>query len=313
MAATRRRPLDTTTTEVVRASLGGRTMSPIGTAFLALLLLSLFLCMAILVVLIAEVVRDGIGVFVDRGPDFLTSGLSPQAERAGVWQGIVGSLLIMGFVVVLAFPIGIAAAIWLEEYAADTRFTRLVNVNIRNLAGVPSVVYGLLGLAIFVKTLGDLTGGRSVMAAGITIAILVLPIVIITAAEAIRAVPGTIREAGYGIGATKWEVTRHHVLPAAAPGILTGTVLSLARALGEAAPLILVGAITGFFAVGEQGFAERLQGPFTALPMIVYGWARQPNPEFRELTSAAIIVLLLVLLTANAAAILLRNRYERNR
>ena len=306
-------PVDLTTADVVRSSLFKKRPSVLGLVFEALLLAALVLCLLILVVLIAEVVRDGFGVFADRGLDFLTSGLSPRAETAGVWQGIMGSLLIMGFVVVLAFPVGIAAAIYLEEYATDTRFTRLVNVNIRNLAGVPSVVYGLLGLAIFVKLLGDLTGGRSAMAAGITIAILVLPIVIITAAEAVRAVPITIREAGYGVGATKWEVIRHHVLPAAAPGILTGTVLSLARALGEAAPLILVGAITGFFAIGDQGFVERLQGPFTALPMIVYGWARQPSPEFRELTSAAIVVLLAVLLTANAAAILLRNRYERNR
>ena len=304
---------DLTTTDVVRASLKGKRRSPLGTLFEVLLLLSLVGCLLILVVLIAEVVRDGVSVFADRGLDFLTSGLSPKAETAGVWQGIMGSLLIMGFVVVLAFPVGIAAAIYLEEYATDTWFTRFVNVNIRNLAGVPSVVYGLLGLAVFVKTLGDLTGGRSAMAAGITIAILVLPIVIITASEAIRAVPGALREAGYGVGATKWEVIRHHVLPAAAPGILTGTVLSLARALGEAAPLILVGAITGFFAIGDQSLVERLQGPFTALPMIVFGWARQPSPEFRELTSAAIIVLLAVLLTANAAAILLRNRYERNR
>jgi phosphate transport system permease protein len=305
--------LRTTTTDVVRDALGGRRTSLAGSVFLALLLLSLLMCLSILAVLIAEVVRDGLGVFADRGTDFLTSGLSPQAERAGVWQGIMGSLLIMGFVITLAFPIGIAAAIYLEEYAVDSRFTRIVNINIRNLAGVPSVVYGLLGLAIFVKALGDLTGGRSAMAAGITVSILVLPIVIITTAEAIRAVPSSLREAGYGVGATKWEVVRHHVLPSAAPGILTGTVLALARALGEAAPLILVGAITGFFAIGDQGFVDRLQGPFTALPMIVYGWARQPSPEFRELTSAAIVVLLAVLLTANAAAVLLRNRYERNR
>ena len=305
--------IHSTTGDVVRASLTGRKRSLVGLVFECLLLLALVGCLLILVVLIFEVIRDGFGVFADRGLDFLTSGLSPNAESAGVWQGIMGSLLIMGFVVVLAFPIGIAAAIYLEEYATDTWFTRLVNVNIRNLAGVPSVVYGLLGLAVFVKALDEITGGRSPMAAGITIAILVLPIVIITSSEAIRAVPNTIREAGYGVGATKWEVIRHHVLPAAAPGILTGTVLSLARALGEAAPLILVGAITGYFAIGDQNLVERLLGPFTALPMIVYTWARQPNPEFRELTSAAIIVLLVVLLAANTFAVLLRNRYERNR
>jgi phosphate transport system permease protein len=172
-------------------------------------------------------------------------------------------------------------------------------------------VFGLLGLAIFVKFFGSLTGGRSVLSAGITLSILVLPIVIITAAEAIRAVPNSIREAGYGVGATKWEVVRSHVLPSAAPGILTGTVLSLSRAIGETAPLLMVGAVSGFFAVNADSLVERLQSQFTALPVIVYNWARQPDPGFRELTAAAIVVLLLLTLTANTAAIILRNRYDR--
>jgi phosphate transport system permease protein len=208
--------------------------------------------------------------------------------------------------------LGIGAAIYLEEYAADTRLNRFINVNVRNLAGVPSVVFGLLGLALFVNLLGDVTGGRSVMSAGITLAILVLPIVIITSAEALRAVPNSIREAGYGVGATKWEVIRSHVLPSAAPGILTGTVLSLSRAIGETAPLLMVGAVSGFFAVNADGFIERLQSQFTALPVLVYNWSRLPEPGFRQdLVPAAIVVLLVLTLTANAIAILLRNRYDR--
>jgi phosphate transport system permease protein len=212
----------------------------------------------------------------------------------------------------MAFPLGIGAAVYLEEYASDTKLNRFINVNVRNLAGVPSVVFGLLGLALFVKLFSSFTGGRSVMSAGITLAILVLPIVIITSAEALRAVPNSIREAGYGVGATKWEVIRSHVLPSAAPGILTGTVLSLSRAIGETAPLLMVGAVSGFFAVNAEGLVDRLQSQFTALPVLVYNWSRLPDPGFREnLVPAAIVVLLVLTLSTNAIAILLRNRYDR--
>lgn len=286
-------------------------MHPASAVFQVVLLISLLLSLGFLVTLLADVVRGGIGLLSDRGGDFLRAPLSSLPIRAGVGQAIKGSLLLMGFVVLISFPLGIGAAVYLEEYAPNTRFTRFINVNIRNLSGVPSVVYGLLGLAIFVKFLAPVTGGKSVIAGGLTMAVLVLPIVIITSAEALRAVPNSIREAGYGVGATRWEVIRHHVLPAASPGILTGTVLSLARALGETAPLILVGAVTGFLALGDQGFVETLQDRFTALPMVIYHWARQPSADFRELTSAAIVVLLGVILTANAAAIYLRNRYEK--
>jgi phosphate transport system permease protein len=214
-------------------------------------------------------------------------------------------------VALFAFPIGILTAVYLEEYAPDNRLTRFINVNIRNLAGVPSVVYGLLGLSIFVITLKDLTGGRSMIAGGITLAVLVLPIVIITSAEAVRAVPRALREAGYGVGASRWEVTRLLVLPYAAPGILTGTVLALSRALGETAPLILVGAVLGGFTTGNKSVLEQVFGSYTALPVMVFDWARRPQANFRELTAAAIIVLLVVTLLANTIAIVLRNRYER--
>lgn len=299
------------TADVVRSRLRGKRVDVKSLVFEGALLLALLVAMLFLIVLLQQLVGGGLAVLQERGTDFLTSSLSSLAERAGVWQGIVGSALMMVVVIVVAFPLGIGAAVYLEEYAPDTRFARFLNVNIRNLAGVPSVVYGLLGFAIFVQALGGLTGGRSMIAGGLTLAALVLPIVIITASEAIRAVPQSIREAGYGVGATKWDVVRSLVLPSAAPGILTGTVLSLSRALGETAPLILVGAVTGFLATGEQNLVETMRGRFTALPMIIFNWARQPSTDFRALTSAAIIVLLVVILLANAAAIILRNRYER--
>ena len=176
------------------------------------------------------------------------------------------------------------------------------------------MVYGLLGLAVFVPLVQGLAGGtgRNVVSASITLGVLVLPIVIITAAESLRAVPSTLREAGYGVGASRWEVTRKLVIPAAGPGILTGMILSLSRALGETAPLIIIGASWTFFSSGDKGFIEQLFGSFTALPIIVFGWASNPQQAFRELTSAAIIVLLVVTLVSNAIAILLRNRYERS-
>ncbi|HEX2196928.1 MAG TPA: phosphate ABC transporter permease PstA, partial [Actinomycetota bacterium] len=257
----------------VEQALRGRRVDVKSKAFELGLLTALGLSLLILLALLYDVFSGGLGVLTERGGDFLRGSLSPIPATAGVGQGIQGSFLMMLFVVALAFPVGIGAAIYLEEYARDTRFTRFVNVNIRNLAGVPSIVYGILGFSIFVQVLGGLTGGESVMAGGVTLAVLVLPIVIITTAEALRAVPDGIREAGYGVGATRWEVVRSHVLPSAAPGILTGTVLSLSRALGETAPLLLVGAVTGFLATGSQSFVEQIQGPFTALPTIVFSWA----------------------------------------
>ncbi len=301
-----------TPTDIVRRSISGRKVDLGSRLFEAALLLTLVIALAILVTLLMDVFNKGSEVLTTRGADFVQSNLSSLPEQAGVWQGIVGSLFLMGFVVAIAFPLGVGAAIYLEEYAKDNRVTRFINVNIRNLAGVPSIVYGILGLTIFVKVLADVTGGTSVISGGVTLAILVLPIVIITTAEALRAVPASIREAGYGVGATRWEVIRSHVLPYAAPGILTGTVLAISRALGETAPLILVGAVTGFLALpADATFTERLQGDFTSLPTIIFAWSRQPNVGFRANTAAAIIVLLVVILVANAAAILLRNRYER--
>lgn len=300
------------TQEVVRRALAGRKLNLGQIWFQALLLTSLVVALGILVSLLADVVGLGSNVLIDRGVIFLTSGTSSNPALAGVGQGIVGSLLIVAFVVLFAFPIGIGAAIYLEEYARDTRLTRVLNATIRNLAGVPAIVYGLLGLAIFVVALQGFTGGRSVIAGGLTMAALVMPIVVITTAEALRAVPLSIREAGFGVGATKWEVIRHHVLPYAGPGIFTGSILTLSRAFGETAPLVLAGGVLGGFATRPGlGVVENLQGPYTALPLIIFNWARQPSDEFRQLSAAAIIVLLLIILLLNGAAILLRNRFER--
>ena len=293
-----------------------------GFAFLAGIIFCLVACFAFLFALLGSVLGDGMTVLSDRGADFITSDLSTVPEDAGVWQAIKGSLMLAGFVVVIAFPLGIATAIYLEEYARDNRFTRLVALNIRNLAGVPSVVYGLLGLAVFVEFFGTdwndsggLTGGRTLLAGGLTLAILVLPIVIITSAEAIRAVPSSLREGGYGLGAAQSDVVRRIVLPNAAAGILTGTILSLSRALGETAPLILTGAvISNFFTSPDGGFVDTVKGDYTALPVAIFNFAGEAKVEYKEqLAPAAILVLLGVTLMCNAVAVLLRNRYDKDR
>ena len=295
------------TAGAVHRSLQGKRIDLVGYLFSGLLLVSLLFTLAILAVLVGGQLQGGLPILLERGTDLLTSPLSSRPDRAGVGQGIVGTAMLAVMVCVLAFPIGI-----LEEYAPANRLTRVIDVNIRNLAGVPSVVYGLLGLAVFVALFQALGvgNGRNILSGGLTLAVLILPLVIITSAEAIRAVPNSIREAGYGIGASRWQVVRKLVLPAAVPGILTGTVLALSRALGETAPLILAGAVLGSFSTAG-GLGNLFGGPYTALPIIVFDWARKPQDEFRALTSAAIIVLLAVTLIANTFAIFLRNRYDR--
>lgn len=300
------------TRDTVTASLKGKRFDAKGKLFEYALLLSLLMSLLFLVVLLIEVVSGGLSVFQERGAEFMSGRLSVvTAATAGVGQAIVGTFLTVLVVTLVALPIGIGAAIYLEEYATDNRINRFISVNIRNLAGVPSIVYGLLGLVIFVQLFSGLTGGKTALTGGLTLAVLVMPIVIITASEALRAVPNSIREAGIGVGATRWEVIRHHVLPSAAPGILTGTILSLSRAIGETAPLLLVGATTGFLATGGANLLEQFRERYTTLPVTIYRWASLPSTDFRQLTSAAIVVLLLLTLTANAIAILLRNRYER--
>lgn len=251
--------------------------------------------------------------------DFVTRPQTSEPLTAGVRTAILGSLWTILFTILLAFPVGVGAAIYLEEYAADNRFNRLIRTNINNLAGVPSIVYGILGLAIFVRTLEPLTSGeifglvdpttangRTVLAAGLTLGLLVLPIVIINAQEAIRAVPRSLRNASYGVGATKWQTIWSHVLPGALPGILTGTILAISRAIGETAPLVVVGASTAISFDPSSPFSK-----FTTLPIQIYQWTSRPQDEFRSLAAAAILVLLVLLLSLNASAVLLRNRFSR--
>jgi len=252
---------------------------------------------------------------------FVRSPQNPEPELAGIRTAILGSLWVLAFTILFAFPVGVAAAVYLEEYATDNRMNRLIRTNINNLAGVPSIIYGMLGLAIFVRVLESLTSGsafgagaaggvangRTIVSAGLTLGLLVLPVVIISSQEAIRAVPQSMRSAGLALGATKWQTIRTHVIPNAAPGILTGTILAMARAFGETAPLVVVGAST-FITVDPSGPFSK----FTTLPIQIYQWTSRPQPEFQHIAAAAIVVLLVLLLTLNATAIVLRNRFQRS-
>lgn len=251
--------------------------------------------------------------------DFISRPQTSEPLTAGVRTAILGSLWTILFTILLAFPIGVGAAIYLEEYASDTWLNRLIQTNINNLASVPSIVYGILGLAIFVRTLEPLTSGevfglvdpttangRTVLSAGLTLGLLVLPIIIINAQEAIRAVPRSLRNASFGVGATKWQTVWSHVLPTAMPGILTGTILAISRAIGETAPLVVVGASTAISFDPSSPFSK-----FTTLPIQIYQWTSRPQDEFRSLAAATILVLLILLLSLNASAVLLRNRFSR--
>ena len=273
-----------------------------GKVFKALCLASIAFSVLMLITLLVDVVVDGAAWLTG---EFLTSFPSRIPARAGIKPAILGSLWIMALVAAISFPFGVGAAIYLEEYAPRNRLTRVIQTNIANLAGVPSIVYGILGLAIFVRFFGF---GRSILAGSATLALLVLPVVIIAAQEAIRAVPSSLREAAYGVGATRWQVVRHHVLPVAMPGILTGMILSLSRAIGETAPVIMIGALA--FVAFEPTSPMDL---FTVLPIQIFNWTARPQADFHGLAAAAIIVLLILLLMMNATAILLRNRYQAKR
>jgi phosphate transport system permease protein len=238
--------------------------------------------------------------------DFLTETMSSTPANAGIRTALLGTIWLMVITIAVAFPIGVGAAIYMEEYATSGRLSNLIETNIRNLAGVPSIIYGLLGLAVFVRTLGDITGGRSVLSAALTMALLILPVIIINSQEALRAVPSSLREASYGLGATKWQTIWNTVLPSAMPGILTGTILASSRAIGETAPIIVVGASTLIF-TDPTGLTSR----FTALPIQIYDWTKRPDPQFRDIAASTILVLLTLLLMLNATAIILRQRFNK--
>jgi len=239
--------------------------------------------------------------------DYILSGQSSNPTTTGIRTAIIGTLWIMVITVVFSFTVGVGAAIYLEEYSTgNTWFERLVETNIRNLSGVPSIIYGLLGLAIFDRLLEAITQGRTIISAALTMGLLVLPVIIINAQEALRSVPSSMREASFGLGATRWQTIWRTVLPAALPGILTGTILAMSRAIGETAPLIVIGAATTIF-VDPNGPISK----FTALPIQVYQWTARPQPGFRQAAAAGIIALLILLLTLNAAAIILRQRVRK--
>ena len=271
-----------------------------GTLFQGVLLLSLVVAFATLLTLLVDVFRTG-WRYLDT--TLLTQPPSIDPTIAGARPAILATIYLGLLLVAFTVPIGVGTAIYLEEYADGNRwYNRLLELNIQNLAAVPSIVYGILGLAFIVRGIGL---GQVLLAGALILTLLVLPTVIIAAREAIRAVPDSIRQAAYALGATQWQVVSRQVLPAALPGIATGSILALSRGIGETAPLIMVGAVT------YVAFDPTLLGPFTALPIQIYQWVRLPQEEFRYLAAAAIIVLLGILLSLNAVAIWLRNRYQR--
>lgn len=254
----------------------------------------------VLATLLIDVFADGVG-WLDW--QFLSSFPSRFPDQAGIKSALWGTLWLIGLTALFSLPLGVGTAIYLEEYASRNWVTRLIQTNISNLAGVPSIVYGILGLALFVRMLAL---QRSVISGALTMSLLILPIMIIASQEAIRAVPDELRQAAYALGSTRWQTVRYIVLPAAFPGILTGSILAMSRAIGETAPLIMIGALT-YIAFTPRSPLD----PFTVLPIQIFNWASRPQKEFLHIAAAAIIVLLVVLLTMNAAAILLRNKYQK--
>ncbi len=295
----------------VREGLSKRKM--LDEVFVVVGLLVMLICLTVLAVLFIDLVRDGSERFTW---DFFTNFASRHAERAGILAAWVGTTLIMIVTAVAAVPVGVAAAIYLEEYAPKNWFTAIIEINVTNLAGVPSIVYGLLALGLFVYQF-DL--GQSIVAAGLTLALLILPIVIVATREAIRSVPNAIREAAYGLGATRWEVTKDHVLPYSTGGILTGMILGLSRAIGETAPIITIGALSFIAFLPQSPFTSEfpfisfgwLNDPFTAMPIQMFNWVSRPDPAFQANAAAAGAILLGMTLLMNAVAIWIRYRYRK--
>jgi phosphate transport system permease protein len=257
----------------------------------------------VLIVLLVDVIRDGSSML---SLEFLTSFPSQIfPENGGIYPALIGSVWLLGLTALISVPLGLGAAVYLEEYAEDARINRIIEINISNLVGVPSVIYGLLGLGIFVEVLAPITGGTSVLTGALTLSLLILPVIIVATREALRSIPGSIREGGYALGATKWEVIWSHLLPMALPGALTGIILALSRAIGEAAPILIVGVSL------YQTYVT--SGPFDgymALPTQIYDWISRPQQIFQDSAAAGIVVAMAVLLLANSFAIWLRNRYQ---
>ena len=261
-----------------------------------------WLGVVLLAILLARVARQGFG-WLDL--EFLSSFPSRFPEKAGILSALAGTLWLIGLTALISVPVGVAAAVYLEEFSRAGRLKTFIEINIANLAGVPSIVYGILGLAVFVR---GLALGRSVLAGALTMSLLILPVIIIASREAIKAVPQSLRQGAMALGSTRWQTVRHHVLPSALPGMLTGVILALSRAIGETAPLIMIGALT-YIAFTPEGPMD----DFTALPIQIFNWTARPQKDFHSLAAAGIIVLLVVLLIMNAAAVLIRYRTQRTR
>jgi phosphate transport system permease protein len=258
----------------------------------------------VLAALVVDIAIDGLPRLSWQFISSYPSQILPQT--AGIYPALIGSLWLLVLTGLISVPLGMGAAVYLEEYATDTWLNRVVEVNISNLAGVPSIIYGLLGLGMFVNLLAPLTGGKSIISGAATLSLLILPVIIIATREALKAIPNSVREGGFALGATRWEVIRSHLLPMALPGALTGTILALSRAIGETAPLIVIGAATyiNFTPASPRD-------NFTALPIQIFDWIERAQPEFAQLAAAGIVVLMVVLLLSNSAALVLRNRYQR--
>jgi phosphate transport system permease protein len=268
--------------------------------FLAFSLMVISFALLVLAALILDICIDGAPRL---SYSFMTSFPSRFADRAGIYSALVGSLGLMALVLVFSLPLGVGAALYLEEYAKKNRLTMLIELNIANLAGVPSIIYGILGLEVFVRMAGF---GRSLLAGGLTLSLLVLPIVIISSREALRQIPNSIREGALALGATKWQMVRMQVLPLAMPGIMTGCILAFSRAVGETAPLVTLGALTYVAFLPDS-----LLSPFSALPIQAFNWISRPQEAFHANAAAAIIVLLLILLVMNGIAVLIRRKFQR--
>lgn len=270
-----------------------------GSIVYALCTIAIVVSLVSLAVLLFDAIQDGLP-WLDL--QFITSFPSRFPEQAGILAALWGSIWVVGLTALFSFPIGVGAAIYLEEYAPQNWLTSFIRLNIANLAGVPSILYGILGLGLFVQALAL---GRSILAGALVMTLLILPVIIIASQEAVRSVPKAYREGAYALGATKWQVTRGVVLPQAFPGMLTGTILALSRAIGEAAPMIAIAALV-FVRFVPTGPLDR----FTVMPIQIYNWVNLPQAEFRGLAAAGILVLLIVLLGMNSIAIFIRNRYQ---
>ncbi len=271
--------------------------------FTGLVFVAAIIGLVVLTVLLVDIAWDGVPRL---SWDFITNFSSASPARAGIYPALLGSLWLLLLTAIVSVPLAVGAAVYLEEYANDNWINRLIEVNISNLAGIPSIIYGLLGLGIFVNLLGSITGGRSIISGALTLSLLILPVIIIATREALRAIPDSVREGGYALGATRWEMIRDHLLPMAVPGALTGTILALSRAIGETAPLIVVGAATFITFAPHSPFDE-----YSALPIQIFDFISRPQEAFQVNAAAGIVILMIVLLLTNSVAIWLRNKYQR--